>query len=106
AQQVVADAFVDGPLELVARRLLRNGALELAVLPLPHPPMAELIEGPVLRGGRQPGSRIVGNAGLRPLLERFEERVLRQVLGRAHVAHETRQAANQTGRLDAERSLD
>ena len=39
---------------------------------------AQAIEGAKFRSGHEPGARLVGDAGLRPLFERGDERVLRQ----------------------------
>ena len=42
----------------------------------------------------EPGARVVRHAGLRPLLERGHERVLREVLGQPDVANDTDQAGD------------
>ena len=54
---------------------------------------AQQVDRAMLRGGHQPGARVVRDARLRPLLERGDERVLRQVLGQADVAHHPREPA-------------
>src|SRR5260370_6024076 len=60
----------------------------------------------MLRGGHEPGARVVRDARLRPLLECRDQRVLRQVLGQAHVSHDPCQAGDQAGRLDRADRLD
>ena len=54
----------------------------------------------MLRGGHEPGARVVRDARLRPLLERGDESVLRELLGEADVAHDPREAGDEPGRLD------
>ncbi len=61
---------------------------------------AEVINGTMLGGGHEPGARIVRNARLRPLLERGDQSILREVLGKADIAHDPRQAGDEPGRLD------
>ena len=45
------------------------------------------IDRPVLRRAHEPGARVVRDTRLGPLLERGDERVLRQVLRQADVVH-------------------
>ena len=103
AQQVVADVVVERRVEVAARRsrarasssrpsssCLRSSSLRAA----------ELVDGAVLGRGHQPGARVVRDARLRPLLERGDQRVLRQLLGQADVAHHARQAGDEPRRLD------
>ena len=66
----------------------------------------ELVDGAVLRRRHQPGAGIVRDARLRPALERRHERLLRQILGEADVAHHANQPADQPRRLDAPDRLD
>ena len=47
-----------------------------------------------------------GTPDSRPALQRGDQRVLRQVLGEADVAHHPRQAGDQAGRLDPPDRLD
>ena len=49
---------------------------------------------------------IVRDAGLRPLLERRDERVLREVLGEPDVAHDPREPRDELRRLDPPDRLD
>ena len=54
-----------------------------------------MVDRAVLRGGHEPGARVVRDARLRPLLERGDERVLRELLGEADVAHDPREAGDE-----------
>lgn len=100
-QEVVADVVVDHGGE----RLLALGGgerlpglelmAELLVLAPEHLAAPEHVDRAVLRGRHEPGARIVRDAGGRPLLERRDERVLGELLGRVEVAHHARQASNQ-----------
>ena len=67
---------------------------------------AEKIDGAVLGRGHQPGTGPVRNSGLGPLLERRDQRVLRQLLGEAHVAQHAREPRDQLRLLDAEHRFD
>ena len=67
---------------------------------------AQPVDRAMLRGRHQPGAGLVGNARRRPLLERRDERVLRQLLGEADVAHHAREAGDELRRLDAPDRVD
>ncbi len=73
----------------------------LVVLALEHLPAAQLVDGAVLRRRHQPRARVVGDARLRPTLERRDERLLRQILGHADVANHAHEPADQPRGLDA-----
>ena len=108
AQQVVADVVVErgfeiGRGELALDREIVAVFLVLAALQLVA---AQPVERAVLRRRHQPGARIVRDARLGPALERDDERVLRELLGDADVAHHAREPRDQPGRLDAEHRLD
>jgi hypothetical protein len=75
----------------------------LALEPLASP---ELIDCPVLRRGHQPRAWIPRDAGLRPLLERGNERVVGEVLRESYVADDSREAGNEPGRLDSPDRVD
>ena len=89
-EQVVADASVRS--SIAASRsgtavLLRLELVaELLVLAIEPLAAAPVVDRPVLGRGHEPGARVARNARSRPLLERGDERVLRQVLGQADVA--------------------
>jgi hypothetical protein len=65
-----------------------------------HFPAPQLIQRAVLGGGHQPGSGVFRNARFEPLLERREQRILGQLLGQPHVAHDASQARDDASRLD------
>src|SRR5882724_13113596 len=54
----------------------------------------------MLRGGHEPGARVVRDTCLRPPLERGHQGLLRELLGETDVAHHPRQTGDETGRLD------
>ena len=101
AEQVVANFIFDRCVEIRHGRLLLSLQLaaELFVLglqPLVSPPQ---IDGAMFRRGHEPGARIVRDARLRPLFERGDESVLRQLFGKAHVAHDARESGDDPGGL-------
>ena len=53
---------------------------------------AKLVDGAMFRGGHEPGTGILGNARLWPLLKRGNEGVLGQFLGDADVAYDARES--------------
>ena len=108
AQQVVADVVVERGIEVgrCAFAVDLELAAELLVLALHQLGAAQPVDGAVLGRGHQPGAGLVGDAGLRPLLERGDERVLRQLLGQPDVAHHARQAGDQPRLLDPEYRFD
>ncbi len=61
---------------------------------------AQHVDCAMLRGGHEPGARIARDAGLRPLLKRGDQRVLREFLGDADIAHDAREAGDEPRRLD------
>ena len=67
---------------------------------------AEEVDRAVLGGGHQPGARVVRDARLRPLLERGDESILRELLGEADVAHHPREPGDESGRLDPPDGVD
>ena len=75
-------------------------AADLLVLALEHLVPAQPVDGAALGGGHQPGAGLFGNARLRPLLERGDQRVLRQLLGEADVAHHAGEAGDELRLLD------
>ena len=106
AQEVVADVvcpLIDGRLEIRDRRFLLGLELVTELLVLAIEPLVATpeIDRPVLGGRHQPGARVARYARLGPLLERGEEGVLRQVLGQADVADDSRQAGDEPRRFDS-----
>ena len=106
-QQVVADVVVE--------RASRSAPLSRCDLELAGEFLVLALER-ACRGGagrwrgawRSPSARRPGCPGrpTRPLLERRDQRVLRQLLGHADVAHDARQAGDEPRRLDAPDRLD
>ena len=87
-QQVVSHIVVYRGVEVGRRSILFVAELiaELLVLAIEQLVPAELIDRAVFGRGHQPGSRIVRDARLWPLLEGRDQRVLREVFGQAHIA--------------------
>src|SRR5947208_9114185 len=108
AQAIVADVIVEGGREIRLGMLLPGQELgtELLMLAVQQLAAAKLVDGAPLRGGHQPGARVVGNARLGPPLERGDQRVLRQVLRQADVARHAREPGDEPGRLDAPYRVD
>ena len=73
---------------------------EIVFLPSVELVPADAVDGAVLRRRHQPGAGILRHTVFGPLLERGHQRVLRQLLGDADVAHETREPRDQPRRLD------
>ena len=68
--------------------------------------LAQAVEGAVLRGRHQPRSRIVGHARVGPMFERRHQRVLRQLFGEPHVAHDPCDVGDDLGGFDPPDCLD
>src|SRR2546426_930407 len=102
AQRVAADVIVEGGVETRPRRVPPSLELvtELLMLAVEHLAPTQLVDRPVLRGGHEPGARIVRDARLGPALERGDERVVRQVLGETDVAGDAREPGDELGGLD------
>src|SRR5262249_21585512 len=79
---------------------------ELLVLTLEQRPATQQVDGTVLRGGHEPGTRLVRDARLRPPLERGDEGLLGEVLGHADVAHDSRDPRDDPRGLDPPDRLD
>src|SRR5229473_7005353 len=61
---------------------------------------APMIDRAMLRGSHEPGARVVRDARLRPLLERGNESVLCEFLGKTDIAHNPRETGDDPGGLD------
>src|SRR2546422_9680368 len=101
-------SIVDRGVEIRPRRVPPSLELvtELLMLAVEHLAPAQLVNRPVLRGGHEPGARIVRDARLGPALERGDERVVRQVLGETDVAGDAREPSDELGGLDAPDGVD
>ncbi len=102
AKQIVADGIVDRIVELVHIRLLPRFELtaELLMLAIEQSSAPNVIDRAMVRRGHEPGARIVGSSRLRPLLERGDERVLRELLSHADVADDAGEPGDDPRRLD------
>ena len=107
-QQVIANVVVERSVEVGHLRLAFRGQFvtQLGVLAVDQLGAAKAVERAMLGGGHQPGAGLVGDAGARPLLERGDEGILRQLLGHADVTHHARQTGDELCLLDAEDRLD
>ena len=105
-QQVVADVVVEGGIDVVAAERGVEFAAELLVLAVEHPPAPQQVDRPPFAGRHEPGAGIARDAGAWPFLERGDERVMRQVLGRADIADEPHEPGHQPGGLDAPDGVD
>jgi len=106
-EKVVADGVVERGVE-VGRGLFEDFefAGELFVFSLGDGVAAEEIDGAAFGGRGEPCRRIIGHAGLRPLLERSDERFLREVFGEADVTGEARESGDDARGLDAPNRFD
>src|SRR5437867_7928724 len=79
AQEVVAHFVVDRSGEIRLRTPLPGLELgpELLVLALGELAVAQVVDRPMLRGGHEPGARVVRDTRLRPPLQRGDQRILR-----------------------------
>ena len=87
-QQVVADAVVERDGLRVFARLFLDVERDAGVLSLEHLVSAKAVDRAPFPDGHEPGTRIAGNARLRPLRERGDEGILSEFLGRTDVAHQ------------------
>jgi hypothetical protein len=60
----------------------------------------------MLRGAHQPGARPVGDARERPLLERGDQRILREFLGETNIADDPRETSDEPGGLNPPDRID
>jgi hypothetical protein len=102
AQQIVTYGIVQRSFEIRHGHLLGFELVaELLMFALQALVAAQMIDGAMLGGRHQPGAGITRYSSFRPLFERGNQRILRQLLGRADIANDPRQTGNQPGRLDS-----
>lgn len=112
AQQVVLDHVVAPGVEVVHEIRHCQGLLGLEVEAdlfqfLAQAAVApQQVEGAVVRGREQPGAGTVGDAVVRPALQRRHQGVLGQLLGQPDVAHDARDAADDAAGFDPPRRRD
>src|SRR5216684_4017151 len=101
-KEVVADVIVERGIEIRHGHLLLRLELatQLLVLALESLVSAEEVDCTVFRSGHEPGARVVRDARFRPLLERSDESVLREFLGKTDIADDPRETRDDPGRLD------
>ncbi len=99
-QHVIAHVVVQRRVEIGDRLLL---CLELVaqflVLAVEHLVASKVIDRTMLGRGHEPGRGVTRNPRLRPLLERRDQRVLREVLGLADVPDDASEAGDHFRRL-------
>jgi hypothetical protein len=102
AEQVVAEMVVGCGVQVRLVGLAREAGVAGKRLQLLRVAglAAQGVDRTLLGGGHEPGARVVRHARRRPLLERDHERVLRQLLGQADVAHHPGEPGDDPGRLD------
>ncbi len=102
AKEVVSDVIIECSFEIRHGHLLTGleFASELTMLKLEQFAAAQAIDSAMLRGGHQPGARIVGDAGGGPLLKSGDKSILREFFGEPDVAHDAREAGDDPGGLD------
>ena len=81
-------------------------AAEFFVLAFEALVAADVIDGPMLGGGHEPGAGVVGDARGGPLFEGGDEGVVGEVLGDADVADDAGQPGDDPGRLDPPHRVD
>src|SRR3984957_12674182 len=108
AQQVVANIIVERGFEIRHGHLLLRLKLatQLRMLEFEALVASPEIDGTILRGSHKPGARVIGNSGLRPLLECCDESILSEFLGKPGVADDSRKACDDSGRLDSPDGVD
>jgi hypothetical protein len=99
SKEVVADVVIDRhvafgqggvlpDLEIAPDHVVLLGQQRLPTQEVDRPPPAD---------GHEPGARVLRDAGLGPLLERRDERILGEILGEAHVADNASQPGDEPG---------
>ena len=107
-QEVVADIVVERSARVPGGQLLLQFGFvaELRMLAFEQLVPPQQIDAAALGGRHQPGAGPVGDAVARPMFERRDQRLLRQLLGEADIAQHAREACDQLGLLDAEHRFD
>ena len=101
-QHVVADVVVQSSVEirrgvLLGFQLVHQGRM----LAFEHLVAPEVIDGPALGGGQQPGAGFLRHARVRPPLECGDQRLLRQLFGKRYVARHPCQHGDEPGLFDS-----
>src|SRR2546429_2070112 len=101
AEEVVTDLLVDRCVWIEAFLSPLEIASDLFVLALERLAAPDQVDCAVCRGPHEPGSRPFRHAFGGPLLERSDEGILCELLGRPDVADDASQPGDEPGRLDA-----
>src|SRR5262245_58444032 len=88
SQEVVTDVVVGRLLDRVCRTLLPvlHGSRDLGFFPFPALLTIDALQRAILRDLHEPSAGLTRNAAFTPGLERSDERVLGELLGRTQVA--------------------
>ena len=86
--------------------LLLQLARKLFVFALQPRVAAQDVDGAMLGGSHEPRAGVLRNAGFRPLLERGDQRILSELFGDADIAHDAREAGDDTRGLHAPDGVD
>jgi cation:H+ antiporter len=94
-QDIVGHVFVEPSFERLFDRGERHGVGMQRAHGLPAPFLEakapQRVQRAVLRGRHQPGGRFFGHPRDRPLFQGSDERVVRELLGEAHIANDPRE---------------
>jgi hypothetical protein len=103
SKEIVADVVVKRRFEIGDRPLLVGLQLasDLLVLPIEARASPQVVDRAMLGGGHQPGAGVVRDARVRPLLERGDEGVLREILRQTYITNNPRQAGDELGGFDS-----
>src|SRR5260370_16420338 len=101
AEEIVSDLLVDRRVQVQAFPSPLGMASHLFVLALEHLAASDEVDRAVLRSPHEPGPWPLRHSLAGPLLERGDERVLREFLSRPDVAADATKPAHHPGRLDS-----
>jgi hypothetical protein len=65
-----------------------------------------VVDGLAFGDGGEPGAGVAGHAGVRPLRQRVDQRVGRQILGQGHIPDDPGQGRDDLGRLHPPHRID
>jgi len=100
AQEVVAHFVVKDGIRIRRRPLPLDLVTELFVFAFEQLVSSKEIDRTMLCCAHEPGARIARDSRLRPLLERGDQSILRELLGQAHVAHDPCETRDEPRRFD------
>src|SRR6267142_5902418 len=99
AEEIIPDLIVDRRVQFQAFLSLLEIASDLFVLALERLAPPDQVDRPVLRCPHEPAAGPLGHALDRPLLERGDQGVLRELLSRPYVSDDASQPGDEPGRL-------